>query len=167
MFYGVPDDIAICINENNNENKIFPQIINKTNYKIDCDFYLEFNSVTMTTINEIYEYISYYEEDSVYKYRYQIRCYDYSSSDINNSRTESEKYVNSPQEISNVDLCSQCNDDSNYYPMENNPLNEESYINCYKNPKGYYLDTNNSVYKKCYESCEDCDKREIKILIIV
>lgn len=36
MFYGVPDNVVICINENNNQNIIFPQIKQKTCYTIDC-----------------------------------------------------------------------------------------------------------------------------------
>ena len=48
-------------------------------------------------------------------------------------------------------LCSKCN--INYYPKENDPLNIGEYINCYKNPDGYYLDMNDSLYKKCYSSC--------------
>ena len=32
------------------------------------------------------------------------------------------------------------------------------YINCYKEqPKGYYLDKSNSLYKKCYYSCKTCE----------
>ena len=52
-------------------------------------------------------------------------------------------------------LCTKCNID--YFQKENDPLNIGEYINCYKNPKGYYLDKNDSVYKKCYNTCEACD----------
>ena len=30
-------------------------------------------------------------------------------------------------------------------------------MNCYKNPKGYYLDKNDFIYKKCYHRCELCE----------
>ena len=30
--------------------------------------------------------------------------------------------------------------------------------NCYKDPEGYYLDTGNNKYKKCYNSCKSCNK---------
>ena len=36
--------------------------------------------------------------------------------------------------------------------------NTNSYINCYKNEDGYYLDTNDNVYKKCYSTCKRCDR---------
>ena len=42
--------------------------------------------------------------------------------------------------------------------MENDESNIGEYINCYKEqPKGYYLDKSNSLYKKCYYSCETCE----------
>ena len=52
-------------------------------------------------------------------------------------------------------LCISCNE--NYYPILNDSSNIYSYINCYKNPEGYYLDINESVYKPCYSSCKSCD----------
>ena len=42
-----------------------------------------------------------------------------------------------------------CND--NFYKIENDPFNIGEYINCYKEPKGYYLDKNELLYKKCYQ----------------
>ena len=42
--------------------------------------------------------------------------------------------------------------------MENDLLNFGEYFNCYnETPIGYYLDINNSLYKKCYDTCETCD----------
>ena len=52
------------------------------------------------------------------------------------------------------DQCISCND--NYYPILSDTSNIYSYINCYQNPEGYYLDINESFYKKCYFSCETC-----------
>ena len=52
-------------------------------------------------------------------------------------------------------LCTECNDD--YYKIENEHTNETKYFSCYKEPKGYYLDKNNSLYKKCYNTCETCE----------
>ena len=41
--------------------------------------------------------------------------------------------------------------------MENAPLNLGEYFNCYNEiPAGYYLDTNNKLYKKCFYTCETC-----------
>ena len=53
-------------------------------------------------------------------------------------------------------LCSVCN--NGYYPKENDPLNLGEYIGCYKDPKGYYLDINESLYKECYLTCASCNK---------
>ena len=42
--------------------------------------------------------------------------------------------------------------------MENDPLNIGEYFNCYnEKPIGYYLDINDKIYKKCYDTCETCD----------
>ena len=42
--------------------------------------------------------------------------------------------------------------------MENDPLNLDEYFNCYnETPIGYYLDINDKIYKKCYDTCETCD----------
>jgi surface protein len=30
-------------------------------------------------------------------------------------------------------------------------------LDCYKNPKGYYLDVNDTKYKKCFYTCETCE----------
>ena len=49
-------------------------------------------------------------------------------------------------------ICTKCED--GLYPKENDTLNE--YLNCYKDVKGYYLDKNNSLFKKCYYTCETC-----------
>ena len=54
------------------------------------------------------------------------------------------------------DLCISCNDD--YYPKENDSSNNLSYINCYNNLEGYYLD-NNTIYKKCYSTCKSCNEK--------
>ena len=56
-----------------------------------------------------------------------------------------------------LNLCLSCNDD--FYPMENDPLNNGDYINCYNEKEGYYLDldNNNSLFKKCYYTCETCE----------
>ena len=43
----------------------------------------------------------------------------------------------------NKNLCTECN--VNYYPKENDSLNIGEYINCYREPEGYYL--NIDLYK--------------------
>ena len=53
------------------------------------------------------------------------------------------------------DLCISCID--NYYPINNNPLNQNSFIKRYQLPQGYYLDNNEKYYEKCYLSCDSCE----------
>ena len=52
-------------------------------------------------------------------------------------------------------LCISCNE--NYYPILNDSSNMFSFVNCYQNPEGFYLDKEASVYKPCYSSCKSCD----------
>ena len=58
---------------------------------------------------------------------------------------------------SKMDLCIECNVKHGYYPMENDSSNIREYINCYKGINGYYLDKNESIYKKCFYTCETCE----------
>ena len=58
------------------------------------------------------------------------------------------------------DLCIQCN--KNFYPKENDLSNIGIYIKCYDESikkEGYYLDTKDYLYKKCYETCEICEQK--------
>ena len=76
---------------------------------------------------------------------------------INNEITKCEKYsIESILE----DSCISCA--NSYYQIYNDPLNKNQFINCYNNPKGYYLDNDDNLYKKCYQSCELCDKKGTK-----
>ena len=56
---------------------------------------------------------------------------------------------------SNISLCTKCN--TNYYQKENEDSNIGEYINCYKELKGYYLDKNDCLFRKCYYTCETCE----------
>ena len=51
-----------------------------------------------------------------------------------------------------LNLCISCND--GYYQKNDDIPNEHSFIKCYKNPEGYYLD--NDTYKSCYSTCKNC-----------
>ena len=55
-------------------------------------------------------------------------------------------------------LCISCND--NYHPKINDSLNVFQYIKCYRSLDGYYLDSNDSYFKLCYDSCKSCDRKE-------
>ena len=42
--------------------------------------------------------------------------------------------------------------------MENDPLNIGEFFNCYNEaPKGFYFVSQDSLYKKCYYTCETCN----------
>ena len=45
-----------------------------------------------------------------------------------------------------------------YYPKYDDIIINQTFIKCYKNIEGYYLDKNNNNFKKCYESCQLCEK---------
>ena len=58
-----------------------------------------------------------------------------------------------------LNLCITCNKESGYY-QKYNEINNNNLIDCYHEPEGYYLDTNNNepLYKRCYGSCKLCNE---------
>ena len=59
------------------------------------------------------------------------------------------------KESYDVDLCITCND--NFYPKFDEEINNNNgFINCYKNPEGYYLDIKSNYYKPCHSNCKKC-----------
>ena len=98
------------------------------------------------------------------EYEYNGKCYGNCSNGyyINNTKKiykcELEKCFLCPPIALQKHLCSKCN--INYYPKENDPLNIGEYFNCYKEPEGYYLDTNVYLYKKIYHECENCNTKD-------
>ena len=160
MFGGVPDNIVICINESNNQNKILPQIKNRTCYTIDCSDNWKLKQKKV--ILESDTCLERCDSDPKYKYEYNGKCYENCTRgyyiDDNNSnkcKCELEKCLICPPVALNNSLCTKCNIE--FYPIENDSVNIGEYINCYKNPKGYYLDEDNYYYKKCYYRCELCE----------
>ena len=75
---------------------------------------------------------------------------------ITKCKCENIKCLECSKESLNINdgLCISCNDD--YYQIYNDKTNREPYFNCYKDPEGYYLDTNDSFYKECYKTCKTC-----------
>ena len=51
-------------------------------------------------------------------------------------------------------LCLSCNNQKGYYQKSDDEQRSDSFINCYKNLEGYYLD--NNIYKPCYSTCKKC-----------
>ena len=54
-----------------------------------------------------------------------------------------------------LDLCISCNE--GYYPKYNDLIIDSNFIACYKDPEGYYLDSDKK-YRPCYFSCKYCIK---------
>ena len=54
------------------------------------------------------------------------------------------------------DLCITCI--NTYYPKYEDNKNQNSFIKCYRNPGGYFLDKDN-YYKKCHLSCNTCTQQ--------
>ena len=79
----------------------------------------------------------------------------YFKDDITKCKCQLEKCLTCPKVALNKELCTKCN--NNYYQIQKDPLNLGEYFNCYnETPNGYYLDTNDKLYKKCYYTCETC-----------
>ena len=74
MFYNVPNNIVICINENITNQKIFPQIKNKTCSIIDCTDNWKSKQKKLIS-NKDNECIEKCINNSLYKYEYNGKCY--------------------------------------------------------------------------------------------
>ena len=158
IFKNVPDNIVICINTNNS---LILSEINKTKcYAIDCSnnwllFQHKINNETGECMHNCYgkyEYNGEYLDNCTNGY-YIDQIYN-----INRCKCELDtKCLSCSPASLNLNLCIKCND--NFYPMENDPINEGDYINCYDEMEGYYLDHDDSLFKKCYYTCEACEIR--------
>ena len=158
----IPDNIAICINENNDANVILKHLENKACHIIDCTndwkikqkklIKLNYSCIDnchnkFNNINDIVNCLETCTNGNIMN----------NKSFFNICKCEKEEcllYTNN-NDITK-DLCHKFN--YNFYPKEDDLINISEYINCYKEPKGYYLDNNDLIYKKCYERCDTCDK---------
>ena len=163
MFYNVPENIVICINETNNPTILSKLQENSNCYIIDCSN--DWKSKQKKILSNNGSCIDKCENDNIYKYEYNGKCYencsngyllDDNNNQINKCKCELEKCDSCPPDALNKDLCTKCNKD--FYSMENDPSNIGEYINCYKGPfKGYYIDKDEQMFKKCYFTCEECE----------
>ena len=53
-------------------------------------------------------------------------------------------------------LCESCNNDEGYYSKSDEEITNNIFINCYKDPEGYFLEGNNKEYRPCYSTCKKC-----------
>ena len=162
IFNDVPENLVICINENKTNERIFPQIKNKSCFTIDCSNNWKLNQKFLTQEND--KCINKCYLDLEYKYEYNGKCLKNCSNgfftdenNITKCKCGLEQCLSCPKIDLFNNFCIKCN--YNFYPIENDPLNVGKYINCYKEPKGYYLDSKDSIYKKCYYKCETCKKQ--------
>ena len=80
--------------------------------------------------------------------------YNGNSSSIKICKCDLIKCYQCSKESYEQDLCISCND--GYYPKYEDTNNDNSFIDCFQSPEGYYLDS--GYFKACYESCKKCDK---------
>ena len=62
----------------------------------------------------------------------------------------------------NNNLCESCNNNEDFYPIENDIKNIGIYHDCYKKneiKKYFYFDEKDLVFKSCFNSCETCDRK--------
>ena len=110
-------------------------------------FYSTSENLVVCSIDETWKNIlsNYYSFlnciDIVDNNNYEFNCYK-SHSNIN-------------IQFNNTDICQNCG--NNYYKIFNNLYDNDSFVNCYSSPEGYYLDGNNVFQKICYLSCKSCD----------
>ena len=157
IFTGVPENIVICIDENNIQDKNLSQISNIKLHTISCSN--NWKSIQKKIINNTNECINSCKISN--QYEYNGKCYENCSNGdlydnnnkLNKCKCELDKCLTCPQVALNKKLCTKCN--INYYPKKDDLLNLGEYINCYNETEdGYYLVIQNKLYKKCYESCK-------------
>ena len=156
MFNNVPENVVLCLDDNNNI-QIISQLNDKSCYIIDCSDNWEINQEKM--LYDIGQCIDNCKNNLEYKYEYNNKCYKNCEKglidDTNKCKCELDKCLTCPDFALSKGLCIKCND--NYYQMENDPSNIGDYINCYKEIYGYYLDKVDLLFKKCYETCDTCE----------
>ena len=157
----IPENIVICLNQeiSNEFIEIVAKIKNESCYTIYCgDDWIKHQKKliegTNTCIDSCYN-------NKDYEFEFNGKCYNSCEYGFYNDKDNPEQKkckcnLDKCRLCSNVEptknLCISCNDF--YYPIENDLTNFLPYINCYKEPEGYYLDIN--IYKECYYSCKSC-----------
>ena len=160
IFKLVPDNVVLCLNENNTN--ILNQLKQNIKcYTINCSD--DWKSNQKKIVNKTDICIDYNDNYIQYLYEFKGKYYDscFNGTLINNHAIKScecdkEKCQNCSKEPFVENLCSECK--NGFYQIENdNETFIGDYFNCFKNPEGYYLDQNEFIYKKCYSKCETCE----------
>ena len=140
IFVGVPENIVICMDENNIKDKILPLISNITCHTISCS-----NNWKLKQKKIIYNTnicIDSCENSTQYKYEYNGKCYETcrngflnnnNNNELNKCKCELDKCLNCRNVALENNVCTECN--INYLPKEVDPLNLGEYINFYNESK--------------------------------
>ena len=62
----------------------------------------------------------------------------------------------------NINLCISCKTNNSFYPKLNDPLNLNSFYECYNKEEeqiGYYFDNEENIFKQCYYKCKKCESK--------
>ena len=163
IFTGIPENIVVCIDEEKNS-ILSNLILQKKCSVINCSD--DWKSMKKKIGNDTAEdgCSLNCNDNNNYIYEYKSKCYDncpngyfIDEKNIPKCLCDLEKCLLCADIEPAKNLCISCN--YSYYPKENDITNIGPYINCYKDPDGYYLDksnSNNYIYKLCYESCLNC-----------
>ena len=157
MCKNVPGNVVLSLNVNNN-NKIISELSNSQCYTIINSN--DWESQQKKIIDGSNECIDECYKHESNKFEYNGKCYKDCQSgvtDDNICKCELEMCLFCQKLSLDKELCTKCND--NYYQIENDPSNIGEYFNCYKEPKGYYFDKSDLLYKKCFERCETCETK--------
>ena len=123
MFDGIPENVAVCINEDTTKNLILPQLKNKTCFVNECsdNWKIKQKKIKFGTNVCIDSCIT-----SEYKYEYNGKCYNncpkgiLNDDNINNNKEckcELDECLTCPHAALYYKLCSKCN--YGYYQKEN------------------------------------------------
>ncbi len=164
-----PINNFLCIDDCEKINKYYKYEQTSCIYKIPEGYFV--NNTSLKTIDKCHpdwECQKKYDENNSYcksclkdKFLYLGNCL----SSCNNSYYEdifgnkickcfNNKCNECSIESNKLDLCISCNE--GYYPKIDDIPNNNSFIDCYKEPEGYYLE--NDIYKPCYTTCKKCNE---------
>ena len=128
IFRGLPVNVVICLTEE--KTPILASLIkNFTCAIIYCDDN-DWKQKQIKMVNNTEKCSQSCNEFINYFYKYDNKCY-------------------------NECFCESCKE--NYYPKDKEEKYKDLYFNCYNEPEGYYLDSDN-IFKLCYDSCKTCRK---------
>ena len=147
---------------NNNSEKILEAIVSKSCHTLTCSDNWEIERKKLVSKSDICLDTS--GNNIIFNYEYKGKYYTgcskgilINSTDIQSCECDTQKCLSCPKEALSENLCLTCNNSNGYYEIENdNYFHIDGYVKCHKDPSGYYLDKNESIYKKCYYTCKEC-----------